>query len=99
MPPDDITQDAVSAAAAIAVLQERTNTMGREMREMKEQQQRQGDEFRASQKEMATKLDAVLTLVSEGRGAGKTLAWVGSVCVVVGGLIGWAISLYMRVMS
>jgi hypothetical protein len=96
MPPEEFSPEAFHAAKAIAVLEERTNTMGREMREMKEQGQRQWDETRASQKEMGVKLDAVLTAMSEARGGWKTVLLVGSMSGTIGAAIAWMVGLFSR---
>ncbi len=83
-------------AVAIAVLRERTEVLGREMRELKEQQRRELEDIRAGQKALAEKLEAVLTVMSEARGGWRTLMLVGGMAATVGSGLTWLVNLFMH---
>lgn len=76
----------------VAVLRERTEVLGREMRELKDAQREQREEMRRSQEALAKKLDDVLTVMSEARGGWRTLMVIGGAAGSVGAGLAWAIS-------
>lgn len=86
----------MDTAVAIAVLKERTEVLGREMRDLKEAQQRNLEEMRASQKDLASKLDAVLTTMSEARGGWRTVVLMGSVSSTLGAAFAWIVNHFAR---
>jgi hypothetical protein len=80
---------AESTAVMVAVLRERAEVLGREMRELKDTQRRDMEEVRTSQKELAAKLDAVLTVMSEARGGWRSVVLMGGVSATLAGGIAW----------
>ena len=90
----DMTSE--NTAVMVAVLRERTEVLGREMRELKEAQREQREEMRQAQKDLATKLDAVLTVMSEARGGWRTLLVIGGVSSTAGAALAWAIDHFLN---
>jgi len=78
-------------AVMIAVMRERLATMGREIRELKETQRKDMDDMRQSQKDLANKLDAVLTAMSEARGGWRTLMMIGGASGTIGAAVSWVV--------
>lgn len=78
-------------AVMVAVLRERTEVLGREMRELKDAQREQREEMRRSQEALASKLDNVLTVMSEARGGWRTLLAIGGAAGTLGAGIAWVI--------
>ncbi len=87
---DTVTSE--NTAVMVAILRERTEVLGREMRELKEAQREQREEMRRSQEALSKKLDAVLTVMSEARGGWRTLMVIGGASGSVGAVLAWAFS-------
>lgn len=85
-----------NTAVMVAVLRERTEVLGREMRELKEAQREQREEMRQSQKDLAVKLDAVLSVMSEARGGWRTLMVIGGVSSALGAALAWVIDHFLN---
>lgn len=79
-------------AAAIAVLNERTASLGREMRELKESHKDQMAKMERNQDLLASKLDDVLTAMHEARGGWRTVMLLGGVATTMGGGVAWLVS-------
>lgn len=88
------------ASAALAVLYERTTTMGREMRELKDSQREQMTELKEGQrvqmnelreqnKKLAEKLDDLLAKMNQAQGGWRTLMMVGGAAATLGGALSW----------
>lgn len=88
--------DPDNTAVAIAVLRERTEVLGREMRELKDAQRAQMLEMRQAQQELNKKMDAVLTAMSEARGGWKTLMLVGGMAASIGAVLAWCADHFAR---
>jgi hypothetical protein len=91
------------ASAALAVLYERTTTMGREMRELKDSQREQMTELKESQrvqmnelrdqnKKLGDKLDDLLAKMNQAQGGWRTLMLVGGAAASIGGFATWFLS-------
>lgn len=91
---DELHQSDANAnpAIEIAVLRERLSSMGREMREMKDTQQRELKLLQDAQARLGEKLDAILTVMSEARGGWRTLMLVGGMSTTVGAAVSWAVT-------
>lgn len=76
----------------IAILRERTEVLGREMRELKEAQRAQMIEMRVAQEKLSDKLDDVLAVMSEARGGWRTLMLMGGAAGSLGAGITWVIN-------
>lgn len=85
-----VTPDNV--AVMVAVLRERTEVLGREMRELKDAQREQREEMRRSQEALSKKLDDVLTVMSEARGGWRTLMLMGGAAGSIGAGLAWIIN-------
>lgn len=96
MPDQNLYQSDLGApdntAVMIAVLRERTEVLGREMRELKEAHREQMAELRASNKAVAEKMDSVLTVMSEARGGWRTLMLMGGAAGSIGAGLTWVMS-------
>jgi len=79
-------------AVMVAILRERTEVLGREMRELKDAQREQRDEMRRSQEALGNKLDEVLTVMSEARGGWRVLMIVAGGAAALGGVVTWFMS-------
>lgn len=79
-------------AITVAVLRERTEVMGREMRELKDALREQVTELRAGQKAISDKLDTMQTTMSEARGGWRTLMLLGGASGSLGAAASWAIA-------
>lgn len=84
-----LLQADTEAAVTIAVLYERTSTLGREMREMKEAQREQMAELRMQNKAMSEKMDDVLALMNRAQGGVRTLLMVGGTSGTLGAGAAW----------
>lgn len=89
--PNDLFHQDGNQSVAIAVLRERTEVLGREMREMKEAQREQMAELRQQNKEIADKMEAVLTVMSEARGGWRTMMLLGGASSTVGAGLAWLV--------
>lgn len=79
-------------AVMVAVLRERTEVLGREMRELKDAQREQREEMRRSQEALAHKLDDVLAAMSEARGGWRTVMLMGGAATALSGAVTWLIT-------
>lgn len=89
--PNDLFHQDGNPSVAIAVLRERTEVLGREMREMKEAQREQMAELRQQNKEISDKMEAVLTVMSEARGGWRTMMLLGGASSTVGAGLAWLV--------
>ena len=83
-------------SVAIAILKERTEVLGREMRELKENQRRELEALRESQDKLSGKVDRVLTVMSEARGGWRTVVYVGGVASAVASAVAWIIGHFIK---
>lgn len=89
-------QQAEYNAADIAVLRERTEVLGRELRELKAEHRDQMREQKENMRLLADKLDAVLTVMSEARGGWRTVMLVGGMGTSVGAGLAWIFDHFVR---
>lgn len=85
------TDMADNPAAAIAVLNERTTALSREIRELKDSHKEQMAKMERNQDLLASKLDDVLTAMHEAKGGWRTVMLMGGVATTLSGGIAWAI--------
>lgn len=77
--------------AQVAVLRERTNVLGREIREMRETQRREMEDLRASQKELGGKIDEVLARMAEAKGGMRVVCFLAGCAGTVGAAAVWLV--------
>lgn len=78
--------------AAIAALNERTLSLSREMRELKDSHREQMAKMERSQEALSVKLDEVLTAMHEARGGWRTVMLLGGTAATMGGAVSWFIT-------